>query len=67
MVKTSIYRLKLAQTVKNFNSPNKTQTNGEKPQFTEQKLKQTVKNAKNGCTSTQPHKNRRNFKNSSCG
>jgi len=52
--------LKLAQTVKNFNSPiknfkrtgknlkppNNTPTNGGKPQFTEQKLKQTVKNVK---------------------
>jgi len=80
-VKTPIYRLKTRTNGKNFKKPIessnkrwktsnyrlKTQTNGGKLQFTEQKLKRTVKNAENGCTSTQPRKNRRNFKNSRCG
>jgi len=94
-VKSSIYRLKLALTAKNFNSPNKNsnergktsihrtkaqsngeerqttnkklRTNGEKRRYTEWKLKRTVENAENGCTSTQPHKNLINFKNSRCG
>ena len=80
-VKTSIHRLKIAQTVRNFKKPiessnkrwktsnyrSKARTNGGKLQTTDRKLKPTVKNAENGCTSTQPHKNRRNIKNSRCG
>jgi len=31
------------------------------------KSKRIVENAENGCTSTQPHKNLINFKNSRCG
>jgi len=55
---------KLEQTVENFKVSIKTQTNGGKLDFTEQKLERTVEN---GCTSTQPHRNYRNFKNSRCG
>ena len=55
---------KLEGTVENFKLPIKTQTNGGKLEFTKQKLERTVEN---GCTSTQPHRNYRNLKNSRCG
>jgi len=82
---------KLERTVENSKLPIKTQTNGRKLkftnkslskrwktpnyqfkskrigrklEFTEQKLERTVEN---GCTSTQPHRNYRNSKNSRCG
>jgi len=58
---------KLKRTVKNVKLPIQTRTNDEKRRYTGWKLKRTVENAENGCTSTQPHKNRRNFKNSRCG
>jgi len=54
---------KLERTVENFKLSIKTQTNGGKLEITEQKLERTVEN---GCTSTQPHRNYRNFKNSRC-
>jgi len=63
-VETSNYRLKPKRTAENSNSPNKARTNGAKLEITEQKLERTVEN---GCTSTQPHRNYRNVKNSRCG
>jgi len=39
-------------------SPIKTRVSNKKPHLTEQKLKRTVEN---GCTSTQPNRNRRNL------
>jgi len=58
---------KLKRTVKNVKLPIKPQTNGKKRRYAEWKLKRSVENAENGCTSTQPRKNLRNFKNSRCG
>ena len=66
-VKTSIHRLKLAQTLKNFKLPIENPNKRWKLQTTDRKLKQTVENAETGCTSTQPHKNRRTSRNSRCG
>ena len=79
--KTSIYQTKLQQAVKNLDPPNKSsnerwrtsnyrsklRTNGEKTPIHRTETQRTVENAENGCTSTQPHKNLRNFKNSRCG
>jgi len=64
--RTSIYQTKLQQAVKNLDPSNKAQTNGEERQTTNQnfertvkkrrytqwKLKRTVENAENGCSST---------------
>jgi len=61
-LKFPIHRSNTQTNGKNFDLPIETRTNGEKLQFINRKLKQTVKNFENGCTSTQPHKNCRNLK-----